>query len=190
LTITITDQYSLRDEQFTGRDLEILHLSEDDQAFPSTGFPNGTKRQRTAIEQENYDDLGQFAGDADGESDAHLEEPLRKKRRRSSRDIPRVKARNTALQKLAGQRISRANRKSTMNRSKSTKTYGTSQKPNKQKRRLPANELVTVTRRPGSSDIEVTSSEFYTLVCEIPTDKLSVLQADTQDYHRTPYLSR
>jgi hypothetical protein len=170
-------------------DLEILHLGEDEQALPSTGFPNGPKRQRTTIEQENYDDLGQFADDADGESDADSE-PLPKKRRRSSRETSGVKARKTALQKLTGQQISRANRKSTGSQPKSTKTYGTSQKPKKQKRRLPVNELVTVTERPGSSNIEVTSSEFYTLVCEIPTDKLSLSQAHRQNYHRTQYLSR
>jgi hypothetical protein len=40
------------------------------------------------------------------------------------------------------------------------KTYGKSQKQVKKKRRLPVGELTTVSERPGTSDVEVTDSEF------------------------------
>jgi len=103
--------------------------------------------------------------DAVGKSDLNYwEHP---KRRRSPRHIPSVEARNAAFQQLTSRRRSKAGGKSAKNKVRSQKMPSESQKPKKKKRRLPVNELVTVTERPGSPDIEMNSSELHIFPLEV-----------------------
>lgn len=146
----------------TELDLEILHLGEDNHfsSSPTVYSQSSPKRFRSphSVESDNNYIFGHCANDADGESDADFEEPLPKKRRRTSRRIPSVEAQSAALKELNGRRMSKEARKSTGDETKSSKMYGKSQKQ-KKKRRLPVGELVTVSERHWDSDVEVSGSE-------------------------------
>jgi hypothetical protein len=149
-----------RDEQLTDLDLEILHLGEDNRISLSASSQSSPKRARSA-DQDDEEGLGLFANDADGESEGRSEEPL-PKRRRSERQMPAVETRIAALQELSGKRKSRAYRKSTRSQAKSPRSHSKTEKPKKKKktRRLPVNELVTLSERRGDTDIEAASSKF------------------------------
>jgi hypothetical protein len=152
---------SYREEELTELDLENVHLGKASHFSPSTTAhsPPSSKRARSSVERENIYEFGHFANDADGESDADSEESLPKKRRRTSRRIPTVEARSAALKELNSRRTSKKARKTVGDQTKPIKTYGQLQKQ-ENKRRLPVDELVTVSEHPWDSDLEVTGNEF------------------------------
>lgn len=146
------------DEQLVKLDSEILHLGVDNQALPSAGSPTSPRRLRSATEKEILEESGLFLNGTDGDSYVNPQEPLLKRQRRSSRQITAVEARKTALQELHRRQGSKGNRKCVRNHIKFPKTHSTLQKLKKKKRRLPVNELVTVTERPTDLDVDMTSS--------------------------------
>ena len=147
-------------EHLTELDREILHLGEDNYDF-------SPEPARRTIREEPHANFGKLSNEAGDEGGAHPEEPSRK-RRRSSRQILNVEARNAALQQLASRRRSKAGYKFAGNKLGTQKKPSKSQNPKKLKRRLPVNELVTVTGRPGTPCEEMTSSELH----KLPLEKL------------------
>jgi hypothetical protein len=167
---------SVRDKQLVKIDSEILHPGQDNQALPSPGSPTRPKRLRNATDKEISEDFGLFLNGTDGDSDVNAQEPLPKKRRRSSRLVTTVEARKAALQELNRREASKGNCKSVRNHIKLPKTYSTLQKLKKKKRRIPVNELVTATERPTDADVDMTSSKFYSFVSETSTKEFSYRQ--------------
>ncbi len=151
-----------RDNHLAEIELKILRLGEDTHLLPlSTAYsPSSPTRAKSSVERQDIYGFEHYLNDADGESDADFEEPLPKKRRRSNRRMARVKARKAALEELNGRRMLRTAREPTRDHAGSINAYRKTQKPEKNKCRLPDGKLFTLSKRPGNLDAEITYSEF------------------------------
>lgn len=153
-----------REEPLTDLDREILHLGEETHGVSDSKSPPGSpKRARSQDEADEYE-LALYGDDADGESDEELQTHLPKKRRRTGRRIPSVEARSAALQELNDHQTSKRARRfdaTAAIQDTAARTSGKQKRPKqKKKRRLPMDELVTVSERPRDSDVEVADGEF------------------------------
>ena len=135
-------------------DLEILNLGEDDNSLPATA-PQSTRSPKRSRAKASLYDSQSRVDDADDEDDEDFDPPPPKKQQRKSSN---VEVRDAALRELNGRRASKTMRKES-GQAEVVKNHGKEkQKPaRREKRRVPENELVTVSERSHDSDLEINS---------------------------------
>jgi hypothetical protein len=149
--------YRLETENLDLLGLEILHLGEDDNYLPSTAPQSAHSPKRSRAKASLYDSQSRI-DDADDEDDEDFDAPLPKKQRRVPRKSSNIEVHDTALLELNGRTASKTMRKEN-GLVEVGKNHGKEkQKPaRRKKRRIPENELVTVSQRPYDSDLEIDS---------------------------------